>query len=143
MSISKISPRWNTEDLYLDEPYDQMALRWDHKAGKAYSKHYGKAETEVPYTDKSLSPGVHFGGTAVGWLNNSSTCGKRLQPNSTWTLAPRRFMKTSDIGKMSFRLYRRSKASGASETRYSLRAKWSDIRSLTEVTTTRVGIEPW
>ena len=46
------------------------------------------------------------------------------------------------FGKMSFRLYPRSKASGVSETHYSLRAMRCDIRSSTEVTTTRVGIEP-
>jgi hypothetical protein len=47
------------------------------------------------------------------------------------------------MGKISFRLYRRSKASGASETHYSLRAMRCDTPSLMEVTTTRFGIEPW
>jgi enterochelin esterase-like enzyme len=68
--------------------------------------------------------------------------GQKIPANSTWTLARRKFMKTSVIRKNSFRLYRRSKASGASETHYSLRAMRCDIRSSTEVTTTRVGMEP-
>jgi len=52
-------------------------------------------------------------------------------------------VKTSVMGKISFSLYRRSKASGASETHYSLRAMRCDTPSLMEVTNTRVGIEPW
>jgi hypothetical protein len=94
------------------------------------------------FSGSSVSP-IHFGGTTVGWLKNSDGWGKRFRQSSTWTLARRKLVKTSVLGKISFRLYRRSKASGASETHYSLRAMRCDTPSLMEVTTTRLGIEAW
>jgi hypothetical protein len=70
-------------------------------------------------------------------------CEPESVSRTTWTLARRKLVKRSVMGKISFRLCRRSMPCCASETRYSRRAMRCAITSSTEVTTTRLGIEPW
>jgi hypothetical protein len=48
----------------------------------------------VPFSGSLVSP-VHFGGTTVGWWTNTGGWSKRFRRISTWTLARRKFVKTS------------------------------------------------
>jgi hypothetical protein len=38
-------------DVYIDYPYEDVRVRYEHATGKAYVRYYGEGEAEVPLTN--------------------------------------------------------------------------------------------
>lgn len=43
-------------DGYIDNPFEEAMLRWEHQTRKVFQKFYGEAEVEID--DRGVSAGV-------------------------------------------------------------------------------------
>lgn len=47
MPIEK-GPHFNTRDIFVDYPFEEVMYRWDHKRKEIFVKFYGASESEKP-----------------------------------------------------------------------------------------------
>ena len=47
MRVAK-GTRFDSENIYIDYPFEQVIFRWDHKAKSVHRKFYGEMESLAP-----------------------------------------------------------------------------------------------
>jgi hypothetical protein len=62
MGISK-GERFNTEDVFVDYPYEEVTYRWDHFSKQVFVKFYGDDEGSqpIPQDNKLYNDALRFG----------------------------------------------------------------------------------
>lgn len=62
MGVSK-GPRFRTEDIFVDYPYEEVTFRWDHISMQIFRRFYGEAEDiqPVPSDNRLYNDALCFG----------------------------------------------------------------------------------
>jgi hypothetical protein len=62
MPINK-GPRFTTDDVYVNYPFENVMFRWDHRERKIYRKFYGKDEgsESVPHDNRLYTHALLWG----------------------------------------------------------------------------------
>ena len=51
MSIA--AETWSNQDVYIDDPYEQVMFRWEYKSTKVFRKFYGDSfEDEIHFSNR-------------------------------------------------------------------------------------------
>ncbi|WP_179404299.1 hypothetical protein [Burkholderia guangdongensis] len=61
MGINK-GERFNSEDVYVDYPFEEVMFRWNHLDKKTYRKFYGEDEAgPIPHDNRLYNDALRFG----------------------------------------------------------------------------------
>ncbi|MGN6082590.1 hypothetical protein [Trinickia sp.] len=73
-----IGPRFNTEDVYIDYPFEEVMFRWEHAGRTIFRKFYDEAESgPVPHDNRLYNEALLYGDETT---RDAYRAGKRSSP---------------------------------------------------------------